>query len=42
MSISTVVTAIIVIGIVWGGLTLFLIKASSYEKKKRLNGEEKN
>jgi hypothetical protein len=40
MNIFTIITAVIVIGIVWGGLTFFLSKALKYEKLKKKNGEE--
>jgi hypothetical protein len=40
MNIFTIVTAIIVIGIVWGGLTFFLSRAFKYEKLKMKNGKE--
>ena len=40
MNIYTILTAIIVIGIVWGGLTFFLTRALKYEKMKIKNGDE--
>jgi len=40
MSLFTIITALIVIGIVWGGLTFFLSRAFKYEKMKMKNGEE--
>jgi hypothetical protein len=40
MYFFTIITAIIVIGIVWGGLVLFLSRALKYEKLKMKNGEE--
>lgn len=40
MSIITIITAFVVIGIVWGGLLFFLRKAFRYEKMKLKNGEE--
>jgi len=40
MNMFTIITAIIVIGIVWGGLTFFLSKALKYEKLKMKNGKE--
>jgi len=40
MNLSTIITAILVIGIVWGGLTFFLSRAWKYEKMKVNNGEE--
>lgn len=35
MKVQAIITMILVIGIVWGGLTFFLIKAMKYEKLKR-------
>jgi hypothetical protein len=40
MNIYTIITAVIVIGIVWGGLTFFLSLALKYEKIKMKNGKE--
>lgn len=40
MNIYTILTAIIVIGIVWGGFAFFLSRALKYEKMKMKNGEE--
>jgi hypothetical protein len=40
VDIFTIITAIIVIGIVWGGLTFFLSRALKYEKMKIENGKE--
>jgi hypothetical protein len=40
MNIFTIITAVIVIIIVWGGLTFFLSRALKYEKIKMKNGEE--
>ena len=42
MNTAAIITAILVIGTGWGGLTVFLFKASSYEKKKKLNGKEED
>ena len=39
MELSTIITMIIVIGIVWGGLAFFLIRAIKYEKMKTEDGE---
>jgi hypothetical protein len=36
----TIITAIIVIGIVWGGLSFFLSRALKYEKMKMKDGKE--
>jgi len=40
MYFFTIITAVLVIGIVWGGLVLFLTRALKYEKIKMQNGEE--
>jgi hypothetical protein len=40
MYFFTIITAILVIGIVWGGLTFFLSRALRYEKLKMKNGEK--
>jgi hypothetical protein len=40
MEISAVITMVLVIGLVWGGLTFFLTRAVKYEKMKKKNGEE--
>ena len=40
MQFATIITALIVAGIVWGGFIFFLIKAIKYEKVKLKNGEE--
>lgn len=40
MSLASIITSIVVVGIVWGGLTYFLVKAIKYEKKK-LSDDEK-
>jgi len=40
MSITSIITALIVIGVVWGGLTFFLSRALKYEKLKQKNGKE--
>ena len=40
MNVVTIITALIVIGIVWGGLLFFLRKAFKYEKIKQKNGKE--
>lgn len=40
MNIYTIITAISVIGIVWGGFAFFLSHALKYEKIKMKNGEE--
>lgn len=38
MKIETIITAVIVLGVVWGGLIYFIRKALFYEKKKSVNG----
>jgi len=40
MNIFTVLTAVAVLGIVWGGLIFFLSRAFKYEKMKKENGEK--
>jgi hypothetical protein len=40
MNILTIVTAIMVVGLVWGGLIFFLNRALKYEKLKKENGEK--
>jgi hypothetical protein len=40
MNIFTILTAVVVLGIVWGGLTFFLTRAMKYEKMKSENGEK--
>jgi hypothetical protein len=40
MNIFTIITAVIVVGIVWGGVTFFLSRAMKYEKLKEENGEK--
>jgi hypothetical protein len=40
MNMFTIITAIIVIGIVWGGLSFFLSRALKYEKMKMKDGKE--
>jgi hypothetical protein len=40
MYFFTIITAVLVIGIVWGGLTFFLSRALKYEKMKMNNGKE--
>ena len=39
MEISTIITMVIVLGIVWGGLALLLLRAINYEKLKSKDGE---
>lgn len=40
MNEYTIITAIIVLGIVWGGVAFFIGKAMKYEKEKEHLGEE--
>jgi len=40
MNIYTIITALIVISIVWGGVIFFLSRAWKYEKLKMKNGKE--
>ncbi len=40
MAASTIITMIIVLGIVLGGLSIFVFKAIKYEKLKSQNGKE--
>lgn len=40
MKPETIITAIIVLIVVWGGLIYFIRRALFYESKKRLNGKE--
>jgi len=40
MNFLTIISAILVIGVVWGGFAFFLSRALKYEKMKMKNGEE--
>jgi hypothetical protein len=40
MEVSTIITMIIVLGIVWGGLALLLHRAINYEKLKTQDGKK--
>jgi hypothetical protein len=40
MNFITIITMLIVLGIVWGGMTFFLTRAIKYEKLKEKNGED--
>ena len=40
MNIFTIVTAVVVLGIVWGGVIFFLTRAMKYEKLKEENGQK--
>lgn len=38
MNLLTIITAIIVLGLIWGGLGFFLSRAFKYEKLKEKDG----
>lgn len=40
MRIETIITAVIVLSIVWGGLVYFVRRALFYERQKSLNGKD--
>jgi hypothetical protein len=40
MDAVTILTAVIVAGVVWGGMGFFLSRAIKYEKVKSKDGEE--
>ncbi len=40
MEVSGIITLVVVIGLVWGGLAFFLSRAMKYEKIKKANGEK--
>ena len=40
MDISTIITMVIILGIVLGGLSIFIFKAVKYEKLKSQDGKE--
>ena len=40
MQIETIITALIVLGIVWGGLVFFVCRALKYESLKSKNGKD--
>jgi hypothetical protein len=40
MSIAAVITMILVLGIVWGGLVFFIFNARNFEKLKSQDGKE--
>jgi hypothetical protein len=39
LEVSTIITMVVVLGIVWGGLALFLFRAVNYEKLKLQDGK---
>jgi hypothetical protein len=40
MELSTIITMVLVLGIVWGGLAFFLLRAIKFEKVKSQNGKK--
>lgn len=40
MDIFMILNMVFVLGIVWGGLTYFLLRAVKYEKLKQTNGKK--
>jgi hypothetical protein len=40
MSLFAIITMVVVLGLVWGGMVFFLTRAMKYEKIKRKNGEK--
>lgn|GEM_PF-629900 len=40
MSITAIITMIVVLGIVWGGLAFFILNARKFEKLKAQDGKE--
>jgi hypothetical protein len=40
MELSTIITMVLVLGIVWGGLAFFLLRAIKFEKVKSQNGDK--
>ena len=40
MEMGTIITMVLVLGIVWGGLAFFLMHAIKYEKIKFKNGKK--
>ena len=40
MNLFSIITMIIVLGIVWGGLSIFLFKAVKYERLKEADGKK--
>lgn len=42
MNIFTILTAVLVLGVVWGGLAFFILRAVKYEKMKSANGKEES
>jgi len=42
MNFITIITMLIVLGIIWGGMVFFLTRAIKYEKIKEENGQSEN
>lgn len=40
MSIAAIITMVIVLGLVWGGLIFFILNAKKFEKLKSKDGKE--
>ncbi len=40
MNLITIITMILVLGLVWGGVLFFMIRAFKYEKIKQNNGKK--
>lgn len=40
MNIFTIITAVIVLGLVWGGEILFITRAMNFEKRKAKDGKK--
>lgn len=40
MNIYSILTMVIILGIVWGGVVFFMTRAFKYEKLKKNNGEK--
>ena len=37
MSVISIITMVLILGVVWGGFTFFLLKAMKFEKMKNKN-----
>ncbi len=42
MSLTTIITMILILGLVWGGVVFFMIRAFKYEKIKESNGKRQS
>lgn len=40
MNLITIITMVLVLGLVWGGVMFFMIRAFKYEKIKEGNGKK--